>query len=331
MIASPRWILVCSLALAACGGGEAPLLEPALEATAGGEAPRRERPTGPVLSYVGESDGVVVRIDMEAVRGSTLAPDIGSMLRSYPTWRALLGESGLDPVRDFDRVLVVAPAVVADRSVIVIRHHLGNARIREAVLAMAVARGQRPAWEEREGFALVEWPAETEVPRFVVLTGESELVVATDADLDRVIAIARDHAARRDADELIEPALQLEDGVIATAVADRLGEAASRFRYPPEAVNVSVRSDGAQQGRILLSLRGTYADDGSAGEARRWLDEQRTAYMNHMLVRAIGLDRALREATIAGEGNVVDVAGSFTEEELQRVLGLVALGQIGGT
>lgn len=331
MIASRRWFVVCSLALAACGGAEAaPADEAPARETAGGEAPRAT-PTGPVLSYVGESDRVVVRIDMEAVRGSTLAADIGSMLRSYPTWRELLGSSGIDPVRDFDRVLVAAPAVIADRSVIVIRHHLGNARIREAVLSMAVEEGERAEWREERGFPVVDWPAEMEVPRVVVLTSESELVVATPDALERVLAVAADHAARRQSDTLIEPALQLEDGLIATVVADQLGESARRFRYPPEAVSVSVRSDGEQEGRILLSMRGTYADDGHASEARRWLDEQRNTYANHMLVRAVGLDRALREATIAGEGNVVDVDGSFTEEEIQRVLGLVALGQIGGS
>src|SRR5690606_29121404 len=87
MIASPRWLLACALALSACG---APPPEPPPADTAGGEAAPRERPTGPVQSYVGDGDGVVVRIDMEAVRGSTLAADIGSMLRSYPTWRQLL-------------------------------------------------------------------------------------------------------------------------------------------------------------------------------------------------------------------------------------------------
>ncbi len=330
MIASRRWLLACSFALAACGGAPAPEPEPAT-ATAGSEAPAaRPAPTGPVRSYVGEGDRVVVRLDMEAVRGSMVAADLGSMLRSYPTWRELLGSSGIDPVRDFDRVLLVAPAVIADRSTILIRHHLGNARIREAVLAMAVDQGERPEWQERDGFSIVDWPARTEVPRIVVLTGENELVVTTPDDLERVLEVARDHAGRRTADELIEPALQLEQGVIVTAVADQLGEGARRFAYPPEAVRVTVREDGEQEGRILLSLHGTYADDAGADEARRWLDAQRNQYMNHMLVRAIGLDRALREATISGEGNEVDVEGSFTEEEIQRVLGLVALGQIGG-
>lgn len=324
--------IVCvgvALWLAACGGGAEPAEAPAASATAGGEAPR-ERPTGPPLSYVGDSDRVVVRIDMEAVRGSAIANDIASLVRGYPTWSALLGASGIDPVRDFDRVLVAAPAVIADRSVIVVRHHLGNARIREAVLAMAVDRGARPEWRDTEGFPTVEWPAQTAVPRLVVLTAENELVVTTEDDLARVVAVARDHAARREADGLVEPALQLEDGLIANIVADEVGDSADRMRYPPAAFRVTIREDGEERGRIVLSAQGTYVDDDSAAQARRYYTEQRNFYAGQMLVRAVGLDRPLREATIGGEGNVVDVNASLTEDEIQRVLGLVALGQIGG-
>jgi hypothetical protein len=330
MIASKRWIAMAALlALAGCGGPEAPPVVPAPQANAGGEqAPAR--PTGPPASYAADAR-VIVRIDMEAVRGSTLANDIGSLVRSYPTWRELLGSSGIDPVRDFDRVLVAAPAVVSDHSLILIRHHLGNAHIRDAVLQMAVAQGERPEWRDVEGFPVVDWPAETEVPRVVVLTSENELVVTTPDDLDRAIAVARDHAARRSADdELIEPALALDDGLIATVQADEVGENGRRIQHPPEAFRVTIRQDGEQEGRIVLSAQGTYADDQHAEEARQYFTERRDFYAGQMLVRAVGLDRALREANIEAHGNTVDVRASMTEEEIQRVLGLLALGQVGG-
>jgi hypothetical protein len=325
--------LAALLVLAGCGGAaEAPAPAPA-EPTTGGEQAQAPRPTGPPASYVAEDHQVVVRLDMEAVRSSAVSADIASLVRSYPTWRDLLGSSGIDPVRDFDRVLLAAPAVVSDRSIIVIRHHLGGARVREAVLQMASQRGSRPEWRDAEGFPVVEWPAETAVPRLVVLTADQELVVTTADDLDRVIEVARDHAARREGDGVIEPALQLEDGLIATIVADAMGESTGRMRlrHPPEAFQVIVRQDGAQEGRIVLAAQGRYATDGAAEEARRYFVEQRDFYAGQMLVRAVGLDRVLREAQIGASGSNVDVSASLTEEEIQRVLGLFALGQIGGS
>ncbi len=330
---STRWIAIAALlALVGCGSQEAPPESaPASQASAGGEDAAPARPTGPPASYAGDDARVIVRIDMEAVRGSTLANDIGSLVRSYPTWRELLGSSGIDPVRDFDRVLVAAPAVVSAHSVILIRQHLGNERIREAVLQMAVSEGERPEWRDVNGFPVVDWPAETEVPRVVVLTSENELVVITPDALDRAIEVARDHAARRAApDELIEPALALDDGLIATVQADQVGENARRFQHPPEAFRVTIRQDGEQEGHIVLSAQGTYPDDQHAEEARRYFAEQRDFYAGQMLVRAVGLDRPLREANIEAHGNTVDVRASMTEEEIQRVLGLLALGQMGG-
>jgi hypothetical protein len=164
-----------------------------------------------------------------------------------------------------------------------------------------------------------------------VLTAENELVVTTEADLERVLDVARDHALRREGDALVEPALQLEDGLIAHVVADAVGASARRFRHPPRAFRVTIREDGEQDGRVVLSVQATYADESAAEAARRYLAEQRDFYAGQMLVRAVGLDRALREAAIAGEGNVVDVNAAFTEAEIQRVLGLVALGQLGGS
>ncbi len=322
-----RALLVSAVLLAACGGEGPREAEPA--PTAGGEAiAEPPRPTGPPATYVGAEHRVVVRVDMEAVRSSALSADIASLVRSYPTWRELLGSSGIDPVRDFDAVLVAAPALISDRAVLVIRHHLGNARIREAVLSMAVERGERPAWREVEGFSVVDWPAETDVPRVVVLTAENELVVATPDELEQVIAVARDHAARREGDACIEPALQIDDGIIATVVADEVGESASRMRYPPESFRVTVRRS---EGGLSLRASGTYGDANAADQARRYYTRQRDHYAGQMLVRAVGLDRPLREAIIAGEGEVLDFQGSFTEDELRSVLGILALGQLGGT
>lgn len=334
MLAIRRGVsLAVLISLVGCGGSEA--REPVVRTeTAGGErdAAPPPRPTGPPASYVTEEHQVVVRIHMEAVRSSAIAADIGSLVRSYPTWRSLLGSSGIDPVRDFDRVLLAAPALVSERSILLVRHRLGNARVREAVLQMASQRGERPEWREVEGFSVVDWPAETSAPRLVVLTADDELVVTTPEDLERVVAVARDHAARREGDALIEPALQLEDGLIAAVAADRMGDTSRmRFRHPPEAFQLTVREDGQQRGRVMLALLGRYADDASAEQARRYFVEQRDFYAGQMLVRAVGLDRVLREARIGGEGSSLDVSASLTEEEIQRVLGLFALGQIGGS
>ena len=315
--------------LIGCGGDETPS-QPLVEATTGGEAPR-EVATGPVQSYVTDGDSVVMRIDMTRVRESSLSDDIGSLVRSYPTWRDLLGSSGIDPVRDFDHVLVAAPTAVVGRSVMVVHHNMGNARVREAVLTMAVEQNARPQWRQEDGFDVVEWPAATDPPRLVVLTGDRELVVTSLEDLPRVLGVAHDHRLRREGDETIEPTLALDDGVIATVVASELGDATRRrIQYPPDAFALELSDDPEEQGRMRIHADASYADAAAANEARGWFTRQRDYYAGQMLVRAVGLDRPLREAVIEGEGSHVDLRATFTEEEIERVLGLVALGGLGG-
>lgn len=315
----------------ACGGPEA--VEPLPpEETAGAEELPPPVPTGPPESYIADEHTVVLRVDLARVRESGLSNDIGSLIRSYPMWRDLLGTSGLDPIRDFDRVLVAAPAVVTGRSVLLIQHHLSDARIREAVLAMAVDRGARPTWRQVEGFDVVDWPADTDPPRLVVVAGPHELVVTTQEDLAMVLAVARDHALRRSADEIIEPALTLDDGVVATIVAAQMGDAIrSRLQHPPESFQLTVRDDLETPGRMLLAARGGYADTAAAEAARTYFVGQRDFYAGQMLVRAVGLDRPLREAVLTAEGPELTLDANFTEEEVQRVLGLLALGQLGGS
>ncbi|MEQ9072892.1 MAG: hypothetical protein RLP09_03495 [Sandaracinaceae bacterium] len=317
--------------LIGCGGAE-PAAEPAVDATAGAEVEAPPpRPTGPPMSHATAEHDVRAVIDMERVRSSSLSDDIGSAVRGYPTWRELLGDSGIDPVRDFDRVLVTASGSMAGDGVMLVRHNMTSARVREAVLNMSVERGERPSWRQEGGFDVVDWPADTDPPRLVVITADNEIAVTTAAALPHVLEVARDHQLRREGDETIEPAMTLEDGVIISANASNLSAATTRrIQHPPESIELVLRDDEAEEGRVHLEAQGSYADDASAGAAATWFREQRDFYAGQMLVRAVGLDRPLREAEIGAEGSRVDLRASFTEEELERVLGLLALQQMGG-
>jgi len=329
-----RLLLSLSLSLAlglwGCGGDDSS--EPTDDSTAGGEAvePEVEVATGPVRSYVREGDTVTMRLDMVRVRESAVSSDIGSLIRSYPTWNDLLGRSGIDPIADFERVLVTSQGAGTDDATMVIVHNLTEAQVREAVLQMSVDEGAPPQWREVDGFDVVEWPAETETPRLVVIAGPHELVVTTEAELEAVVAVAHDHRLRREADEVVEPALELADDVIATVRASEISDRfRARIQHPPDSFEVELRDDPEEPERMNLSLRGAYPDAAAAEQARAWADEQRRFYAGQMLVRAVGLNRPLEEATIAVDGVNLTIDASFTEEEVQRVLGLLAFAQVG--
>ncbi|MFK7988769.1 MAG: hypothetical protein AB8I08_22305 [Sandaracinaceae bacterium] len=331
--------LLLSILLMGCGSAEpqGPTIVRGDDATAtvGGETPPEPDPvpTGPAPSFMGANHTVVMRLDMTRVRASAISDDIAGLVRSYPTWQELLGNSGIEPVRDFERVLVSAPGGMAGESVMVLRHNMTEARVREAVLSMAVEGAAPPAWRQEDGFDVVDWPAQTEVPRVVVISAEHELIVATPGELARILEVAADHRLRRgaNADAIIEPQLQLPTGTIVTVSATEVSSSvASRLPHPPQAFALEVTDDQAEEGRMQLDAQADYADAAAAEAARSWVAGQRDQYAGHMMVRAVGLDRVLREAEIGAEGTQVQLGASFTEEELQRVIGLLALLQIGG-
>lgn len=325
--------IALGLSLAACGG---PAEEEPVggDTTAGAEVVEPELPTGPVRSHVSEGDAIVMRLDMGRVRSSAVSADIASLVRSYPAWQQLLGSSGIDPVRDFERVLISTPAGGSSESArMVIAHRLTTERVREAVLAVAVDRSRAPAWRTVRGFDVVDWPAPSTPPRIVVISGPRELIVTSAADLDAALEIAHDHRLRREGDAVVEPALAFEPGVIATLVATEMSDRIrARFEHPPERFELVLRDEAAEgaEAQMAIAARGIYADATAADAARAWVVQQRDFYAGQMLVRAVGLDRALRRAEIVAEGEVLRLDARFTEEEVQRVLGLLAFAQMGG-
>ncbi len=67
------------------------------------------------------------------------------------------------------------------------------------------------------------------------------------------------------------------------------------------------------------------SDPAAAAAAGNALSEQRDLYANHMLVAAAGLNDEIGETQIQTTGNELDVRTSFTEGDIERVIGMVAM------
>lgn len=312
-----RMLAVLLLAGAALScGGDASVDDVAIEA---------EQADGP-LSYVAESDTIVLRLNMDRIRRSSLADELGSWLQGHDTWGPALRRAGIDPVEDFDLLLAAAPTSDPAEAIVFARHHLPPDSIRQAV-GRVVDEPAGTAWQQVRGFDVARIGLGGDVATAVVLTAANELVVTTVALFDRALRVARDHRERRTGDELIEPALALADGTIATVVARRLnGWARERMPDPPpEALDLRVMDDSPAQDRVLVHANGTYADSAAAAAAADALTEQRDAYADNMLVAAAGLNGAIGGSEIQATGDALDVRVTFTEGDIERVIGMVAM------
>lgn len=329
---APSWSCSVLLALAiGCGGSGA--AEPVAEnETSGGDALPEVAPAAPPMSYLPQGTKVVARLDMARVRRSPLAPDISSAIRSTETWQRLAGSSGVDPVQDFDSIVVGGDALYTDRRVVVLRHPHTEAEVRQRILAMAVDRGAPPAWRDVEGLPAVSWPMQRSAVAYsLVITAPNELVLAPDDDLARIATVARDHASRREAgtSAVIEP--QLTDrraSEIATVTLGVPPPAREGYPEPPQRMTVHVDENAA--GDAELAIASEFETEAQATAAHAWLQQQARHYAQQMMVRAIGMNRPIEEARFDLRGTHLDVGTRLSVEELRRLLGVLALSQLGG-
>jgi hypothetical protein len=320
---SPLLVLVLAMAVIGCGPSPTAVAREDGEATSGDEGPA----SGPAPSFLPEAAPVRIRVDVTRIRRSPVAPDLGSALMATESFRAWAGSSGLDPIRDLDGILVSSDALYSDRRVMLLRYVGDESALRDRILRMAVDRGAPPVWREVQGFAVVDYPdASLPVPHVMVLTASHEMVIAPAEELERIVAVARDHAARRgsDAERIVEPQYVFAEGEVL-----RIDSADAMPTYPgypagPERFVVQMTDDTGGT-HADLNVHGDFATEAACTEARTFLETQRGMYADHMMVRAAQLDRPLREATFTQAGAALDIHVDFTADELRRALGAMAL------
>lgn len=323
--------LVPSLAVVlclACGGGGSStgVTGGARTETGGGEVTAPA--LGPVLSFVPDDARVTSRIDVARIRRSPVGPDIAGAIQASESYQTWARGSGLDPVADLDAVLLAGPALYADRRVILLRTVGDEARARDLVLRIGVARGLTPEWREERGFAVASYPDPAlVVPHVIVLTASHEVVIAPEDDLGRILDVAADHARRRTSpDEIVDPALAFGDGEVMSLTSDDAMPTYAGYPTPPERFTVLVHED-ATTGRTQIHIHGGFASEADAATAHTWLSAQAVAMADQLLVRMAQLDRPLNEVHISHTGAELDAETDFTSDELRRALGAIALYQ----
>lgn len=105
-----------------------------------GDAGADSGPTEPVAlagsagKMADANANVRILVYTDAVRGQPLGARIGRLLASVPQWRDFFGPGGLDPIRDFDRILIAGPQLRDSSEVLaVLQYNVDEAKILAAV------------------------------------------------------------------------------------------------------------------------------------------------------------------------------------------------------
>jgi hypothetical protein len=278
---------------------------------------------------------LALRMNMERVRASPLAPNIRRLLANVPDWQAVLGGSGLEPVDDLARILIATPDLHRSKVVIAGRHEGDSALPRDIVARMAAAHGKPAEWTRDEGVPVAPWPDRDVTERRIALIGRSHFAISRPQDLPRLLAIAQARQARQ--------AQAGEEGEGATLDPEAWGKAllalgddealtlevegARHFVRGPMAdrfpIRLRVAAEDRPNGHVRLTAEGTYDTPQAATDALVYAERVREAYARNVLLQLSGMARVLREAKMTQDGEQVKFRTELTLDQTRLLLGYI--------
>ncbi len=300
------------------------------------DAPRRRRrdaalePDAAELLASGEGDGrppvaflpaggqIALRLDLDRVRSSPVRGEVELLLGAIPDWQALLGSSGVDPVRDLSRVLVATPNL--QRSSLVVAGRLAaDADAPEAIVErLIVAGGGTPAWEEIDGVRTTEWPNPDATPRRVAIVGERHFVIARGQDLPRVLAIAAARAADDAEESPADALLALPPGA---AITIEIEGARAYIRQSPCTVptRLAARVDETPD-RVNVSLHAVFDTEEESSGAEACFETLRARAMRNPFVSFSGMAGPLGALEIQTVDETLDATTTLSYGQVRTLL-----------
>jgi hypothetical protein len=139
--------------------------------------------SGGARKVVDPNANVRLIVDTEKLRSHPLGPRVGSLLARVHQWRDFMGPTGVDPVRDIDRILIVGPQLRRTGDVVaVIQHSLGRERMRAAIDELVRRDPSGGAWLDEP--VPVARASADRAERYFVLPSERIVVVTPKSALD---------------------------------------------------------------------------------------------------------------------------------------------------
>jgi len=306
-------------AVADAGPADAGKPEPVAEAK-----PEPKPPTTPTLgAFAPKGSQINIRLDVAQIRASPLSEDARLLLADAPDFRAVIEGSGIDAVRDLDRLYLASPDLRRANVVIAGQHSAQKELPKRAVAALAAAANKPAPWKARAGVNVAPWRNRDDTERVVALLTSDQFVIAPAKDLARVLAVARtlNDGDKRPLDDAGKTALlALPEGVAAVlTVYDARRFARGNLRGVPTHLEVMARiqSDGG----VTVSIRGELETEDAADDAVAYWTKLRERFAAHPLVALVGMRTPLISATVKRENREVRIEGALTQQQARTLLG----------
>lgn len=318
-------------------------------ARAGGE--RAAKP-GDLKDWGPEGSRLNGLVRLDRLRATPYVDAVDGLMMLMPDRLGLLEGTGLDLYRDFDALLVATPNPRDyTATLLVLRHHLGDRRIRDAVGRNAAVKDFQVEWRTEGGRPVAERrsknPAErSRDDRLIILPAPGLLVVAPPA-YARILLAKKPPAAGSGAKasggddrtvdwtDLIEriagqDSALPDDGVAMFSLFNVLGGTRGAadgepptpmlFGMPlPFAATITLGAVPAP----FIDLRAEFAREADAARFEsKWPDLHRQAITNPWVVLS-GFGPIVDRIEVARDGRIIRARDTAGEQETKRILGII--------
>ena len=169
----------------------------ATDAGGGDAGPKRFRPIRDPVGLAGDAKSIAPKnpnvslvIYLDRVRQHPLGQRFAPSLTKLKNWQNFFGGTGLDPVRDIDRILLAGPQLRdSSRVVAVIRYNVPPARVRSALDTLVKRPKSHGQWVPKR--VPVAKARVDGAERFFVMIAPGMLVVVPPDGLDQALALPR--------------------------------------------------------------------------------------------------------------------------------------------
>lgn len=163
----------------------------------GGAGPKPYRPIRDPVGLAGEAKSITPKnpnvslvIYLDRIRQHPLGQRFAPSLTKLKNWQNFFGGTGLEPVRDIDRILLAGPQLRdSSRVVTVIRYNVAPARVRSALDALVKRPKSQGQWVPKR--VPVAKAHVDGADRYFVMIAPSMLVVVPPDGLDQALALPR--------------------------------------------------------------------------------------------------------------------------------------------
>jgi hypothetical protein len=272
---------------------------------------------GSPVGFLPAGAQIALRIDMDRIRASPLRHDVEQLLEAIPDWDAVLGGSGIDPVRDLSRVLIATPNFQRQNIVVAGALSPEAPAPREVAERVAEANGHTLEWTTEDGVESAPFYSPDGAERRVAILDEHHVVLSRPQDLPRVLAIASARATAHDASPA-DALLSMNDGEAVSVEVE--GLAAFVRRSPCEIARRARLAMVETEGGVSLDGVAHFDTAEHAESARECFDTLRVQAAQNPMVQFTGFSVPLYEIDLASEDTTVTAHGSLTFDQLRRIL-----------